>query len=121
NPRHEILRVYVERWSKAENGVVESWVGLEAETLAINRGEALRRGDDFLVNGRLYHQKADGRLYPVDGPGVHQLQRMEYTVLGYYNQFGLNEQTERLLDRMTVVLADREAARQAWRAEYGGR
>ena len=57
---------------------MESRVDMAADIEAINQGRAIRRGDDFEVNGRTYRMKADGGCFPVSGDGVHELARAAY-------------------------------------------
>jgi hypothetical protein len=99
------------------NSVVESWVDMDADVAAINRGQAVRAGDDYTVNGRTYRLKPDGTTFPVTGVGVHQLDRGAFRALGVYNVHGLTNVAERILDAMAMEPAAREAARRAYLAE----
>lgn len=122
DPRHRLVSVTQNSFVKDENTVYEPAVDVLADVAGINRGEAIRRGEFFLLpSGRLYGQEGSGRLYPIDGPGLHRLGRGAYRALGVYNEFGLSGQAEGLLDRRGIVQEEREAARRAWRAGQEGR
>lgn len=87
-----------------------------ADIAAINRGEAERHGETYIIHGRRYGVEPGGRAYPIDGVGIHQLDRGAFKVLGVYNRFGLSANAEWLLDRMETGPAARDAARRAWQA-----
>ncbi|HET7037471.1 MAG TPA: hypothetical protein VFI42_17430 [Thermomicrobiaceae bacterium] len=93
-------------------------MNVAADVAAINRGDALRDGDRYLVSGRRYGIKATGRLFPIDGPGFHRLDRGAFKALGVYNRFGLSARAEAILDAQDMAEAAREQARVAWRAEH---
>ncbi|MGN6030446.1 MAG: hypothetical protein ACTHQE_02165 [Thermomicrobiales bacterium] len=42
---------------------------LREDIAAINRGEGVKQGNRFTINGRTYVQKDGGTFYPADGPG----------------------------------------------------
>ena len=79
----------------------------------------MRDGDRYVVNGRRYRMEATGRLFPIDGPGFHRLDRGAFKALGVYNQFGLSARAEAILDAQGMAVAARDQARIAWRAERG--
>lgn len=60
-----ITRVRRRTYADDRNSVAESWVDLRADIEAINRGEAVRDGNRFTINGRVYVSKGDGGSYPV--------------------------------------------------------
>ena len=88
-----------------------------ADVAAINRGDAVRSGDTYVVNERTYRVKPDGKAFPVSGVGVHQLDRGSFRALGVYNVHGLSFAAESILDRMNVNPRARELARVAYLAE----
>jgi hypothetical protein len=92
---------------------------MDADVAAINHGEAIRNGDTYHINGRMYRVKPDGKAFPVLGVGVHQLDRGGFRALGVYNVHGLLDFAERILDAMSTTPADRTAGRAAHEAERG--
>jgi hypothetical protein len=106
--------------AKPLNSVIEPWVNVDGDVAAINRGEAVRRGDQYAVNGRTYQLKPSGTLFPVSGDGIHTLRRGAFNALGVYNQFGLSAEAEEFLDRMKIAAAEREVARMVWQAGHTG-
>ena len=95
---------------------MESWVDMRADIDAINRGEGVRDGNRFTINGRVYEAKGDGGVYPVSGAGVHQLNRRAYRALGIYNELGESAEVEAELDRWKIGAADRAVALKVRRA-----
>lgn len=120
-PRHRLSAVTQRTLTRAVNSVIEPTVDAAADIAAINRGEAVRHGDRYTVNGRVYGVEEGGRAYPVAGPGIYQLGRGAFKALGIYNQFGLTDRSEAILDEMGIVPAERLAGREAWRAGRQGR
>lgn len=116
--RHRLRRVTERSWrKKGITTVIESWVDVQADIDAINQGATMREGEEFVVAGRRYHVKPDGRTYPVSGRGFHQLARRSYIALGVYNQLGLTAAAEAQLNRMQIPVEDRVPARVAWQAD----
>jgi hypothetical protein len=67
-------------------------------------------------DGRTYGVH-DGTLYPLSGPGFHQLSRGAFQALGVFNRFGNTPQAHTILERMkNVGPAEIEAALKAWSA-----
>jgi hypothetical protein len=117
--RHRITRVNQRTRARAANSVVESWVDMDGDVAAINRGEAARSGDTYLISGRTYRVKPDGKAFPVSGVGVHQLDRGGFRALGVYNVHGVTDFAEQILDAMSTAPAARAAGRAAHGAERG--
>jgi hypothetical protein len=92
------------------------WVDFGQDMAAILSGNGIRNGNRFIVNGREYLLEGGGRLCPVYGPGLIQLGRGAYSALGWYNDLGVTEAVEAQLDRDRVFEAERERAREVWRA-----
>lgn len=115
--RHRLARVRPNSLRGRVNSVIESRVDVRADIDAINRGEAVRDGNTFTVNGRVYGMEPNGAAYPITGSGVHQLNRPAYKALGWYNLLGDTDEAERQLDREQIDAEHRAAALKAWRAE----
>jgi hypothetical protein len=92
---------------------------MDADIAAINRGEAIRHGQTYIVNDRIYGLDPSGVAYPISGPGIHVLDRGAFKALGVYNRFGESARAEEILDAMGVQAASRAAALTAWRSERG--
>jgi hypothetical protein len=117
NRRHRASQV--DRASRAHgevNTVAMPWVDFGQDVAAILNGSGLRNGNHFIVNEREYFIEGGGRLCPVSGSGLVQLGRDAYYALGWYNDLGLTEAVEAQLDRDRVFEAERERARDVWRA-----
>jgi hypothetical protein len=84
----------------------------------INAGKAQRIGDRYFINDRIYGTHG-GTLYPVSGPGLHQLDRGAFKALGVFNRFGDTQRAAEVLDMMGIDREQREAALRAWRAVKG--
>lgn len=100
------------------NSVVESWVDMRADIAAINRGEGIRHGNDYVVNGRRYRNKSganDARTYPVDGIGVHSLTRGEFNAFKLYNELGDSPRLDRIFAKMRTSTEDRARAYWIWK------
>ena len=117
HPRHRLRAVTQRTLPRLVNSVIDPAVDLAAESAAINRGEAVRQGDRYTVNGRVYGVEEGGRAYP----GIYQLSRGAFKALGIYNLFGLTDRSEAILDEMGIESAERLAGREAWRAGRQGR
>ncbi len=115
--RHRIARINQRTRAREITSVVERWVDMAADVSAINRGEAVRTGDTYIVNGRTYRVKPDGKAFPVSGAGVHRLDRGAFRALGVYNVHGLSNVAESILDRMGTTPEARDTARAAYLAE----
>jgi len=119
--RHWLTRVTQRSLAKALNTVIEPWVDVAGDVAAIHSGQAIRVGERFLVNGRRYQQEATGRLYPVDGVGLHRLDRGAFRALGVYNEFGLSERAEEILDSRNIRSQARHIGRTVYLTRQGGR
>jgi hypothetical protein len=92
------------------------WVDFGQDLSAILAGDCIRHGNRFIVNEREYVLEGGGRLFPVSGAGLIQLGRGAYTALGRYNDLGVTEEVEAQLELDEVDEAERERAREVWRA-----
>jgi hypothetical protein len=92
------------------------WVDFGQDMMAILAGDCVRDGNRFIVNGREYVLEGGGRLCPVSGSGFVQLGRGAYYALGLYNELGLTDSAEVQLHLDRIHEAEREHARQVWRA-----
>jgi len=70
SPRHSLLALRGP--SKGNTTLVPPSVmaSLRADIAAINRGEGVKQGNRFTINGRTYVQKDGGTFYPAVGPGL---------------------------------------------------
>lgn len=119
NRNHHVARLVRQRTPTRSdiNSVVESWVDMRADIAAINRGEGIRHGNDYVVNGRRYRNKSeatDARTYPVDGIGVHSLTRGEYNALKLYNELGDSPRLDHIFAKMRTSTEDRARAYSIW-------
>ncbi|QDU39594.1 hypothetical protein Mal4_39400 [Maioricimonas rarisocia] len=121
--RHTLSRVNQRTVAKDLNSVVELGVDVAGDVRLINQGQATKVGDTYVVNGRTYGVH-DGTLFPISGPGVHQLNRPAFKALGIFNQFGNTAKARQILENMarTNPALNQEAidaALRAWRAGGG--
>jgi hypothetical protein len=107
--RHTATRVGQRTLAKEVNTVIEPGVDVAGDVAAINAGKATRVGGNWVVNGRTYGAH-DGTLYPIEGPGFHQLTRGAFKALGVYNKFGNTAEAAEILSKMGTSAADRAAA-----------
>jgi hypothetical protein len=68
--RHLLARVNQRTVAKARNGVIESWVDVQADIAAINSGKAIAQGETYSINGRTYEVGSNGTAYPIAGEGI---------------------------------------------------
>ncbi|WP_197740795.1 hypothetical protein [Tuwongella immobilis] len=101
--------------AKDLNTVIEPGVDVAADVEAINQGLAQRAGDRFIVNGRTYGVH-DGTLYPISGPGLHQLDRGGFKALGVLNKFGDSPRAAEIMQKMGLSQDAIDAGRAAWKA-----
>jgi hypothetical protein len=114
--RHWGATVNQKTVAKNLNTVIEPGVDVAGDVAAIRAGRATRVDGHYVVNGRTYGVH-DGTLYPVSGPGFHQLNRGSFQALGVLNKFGDTAEARAILGRMKNVGPDElEAALAAWRA-----
>ena len=114
--RHVLTRVRRKTRRKRRNAVVDSTVDMAVDIEAINRGEGIRVGEHWTVHRRTYHVDATGHAWPVSSPGVYVLDRAAFLALGIYNEDGLSDVAEALLDLERIGAAARSEARKVWRA-----
>lgn len=101
----------------AITSVVEPWVDMVADTHAINKGRAVRDGNTYSIDGRIYGAKIPGArsgLYPLSGKGVHRLTRNEFKALGVDNNLGVSPRVELIVARMGVSIAEQYRVRTLW-------
>ena len=111
--RHRAEKVSQGSVKKDANTVAEPWVNMPADVQAIRAGRAVRVGDQFLVNGRIYGVH-NSSFFPVSGLGLHPLTRAEYGALGVYNKFGNTAWANKILDLRKVGQAERQKALHVW-------
>jgi hypothetical protein len=120
NRRHNINSVNQKTVAKEMNTMIEPGVNVEDDVATINAGKATREGNTFIVNGRTYGMH-DGILYPISGPGFHQLDRGAFKALGVYNVFEDTPRAAEILNRMGISDAHRQTALNVWRIGQGGK
>jgi hypothetical protein len=108
-PRHSAARVNQRTVAKELNTVIEPGVDVAGDVAAINAGQATRVGGNFVIHGRTYGVH-DGTLYPISGPGFHQLSRGAFKALGVLNELGNTARASEILGRMGISAPDRAAA-----------
>jgi hypothetical protein len=119
NARHMLQKVRQTTVRKARNSVIAPWVDVQADLDAINRGEGVRQGNTFTVNGRTYGVEPNGTAFPMFGAGIHELDRGAYRALGVYNQFGNTPLAEQVLDLERITSEQRRRALDAWQDRRG--
>ncbi|MGA1839283.1 MAG: DUF4157 domain-containing protein [bacterium] len=118
--RHYAGRVTQGTLTRGRNTVIEPSVDVAGDVAAINAGKATRIGNNYIINGRTYGVEPNGTLYPISGPGFHQLNRGAFKALGIYNKFGNTSRATDILNAMNISSADRDAALSVWRILQGG-
>lgn len=118
--RHYFNRINQRSLARERNTVIHPRVAVAADVAAINRGDAVREGDRYTVNGRTYVLEPTGTLAPTTGDGFFLLNRGAYSALRVYRTFGITERAERYVGRMPNVGPDeRLAARSVIRSVLG--
>ncbi len=118
--RHYAQQVDQRTLAKDINSVIESRVDVKADIAAIRAGHA-RVGRtpggevSYTINGRTYGAHANGTLYPMQGDGIHVLDRGAFKALGVYNQVGNTPRAAQILDYMRIGTAERAKALDIWK------
>jgi hypothetical protein len=112
--RHSAARVSQKTLTKELNTVIEPGIDVASDVKAINEGLAQKQGGNFIINDRTYGMH-DGTLYPISGPGFHQLNRPSFKALGVLNQFGETPQAFEILKKMKTSDGDLAAASAVYR------
>lgn len=119
---HEADKVRHGAHHKPMNTVAESWVDMNADIEAINRGEGVRDGSNWRVNGRLYGVHGDKKgSFPIEGPGLHQLDRLSYKALMWSNRLGLTPEAEAKIAQERIGPEQRDKARALYELELKNR
>jgi hypothetical protein len=101
--------------AKNMNTVIEPGVNVAADVAEIQSGKVARVKGNYTVNGRTYGVH-DGTLFPVSGPGFHQLNRGSFGALAIFNKFGNTPRAYAVLAEMkNVGPAEIEVAFSVWR------
>lgn len=116
--RHTLTKINQRTVAKDLNTVIEPGVDVARDVAAINQGLAKRVGDTFIIHERTYGVHTN-TLYPIAGPGFHQLSRPAFKALGVFNAFGNTPRAREILQRMGLSQEALETALQAWRAGGG--
>jgi Domain of unknown function (DUF4157) len=114
--RHWAATVNQGTVAKNVNTVIVPGVDVATDVAGIRAGNAARADGNYVINGRTYGSH-DGTLYPISGPGFHQLNRGAFQALGVLNKFGDTSQAHSILTKMkNVGPSEVEAALAAWSA-----
>ena len=113
--RHNLRKIAKNSQPDSDNTVIEPWVDVAADIAAINAGQAIRKGQDYLVNGRIYREKGNGSCFPVSGNGMHQIDRGTFIALKEYNSHGITDAVERFLTGKKITAEQRAAAQALWK------
>jgi uncharacterized protein DUF4157 len=114
--RHWAATVNQSTVAKNLNTVIEPGVDVAGDVAGIQTGKAARVNGNYVIDGRTYGVH-DGTLYPISGPGFHQLNRGAFQALGVLNKFGNTPQAHGILGRMkNVGPVELDAALKAWSA-----
>jgi hypothetical protein len=118
--RHHARQVDQATMAKGTNSVIEPRVDINADVAAIRAGRAhigrTPGGElSYSVNGRTYGAHANGTLYPMEGDGIHVLNRGAFQALGVYNKFGNTPRAAQILDNMKVGATERASALNVWK------
>jgi hypothetical protein len=118
-PRHHANRVDQRTLAKDLNSVMEPRVDVSADIAAMKAGRAqigrTPNGElSYSVNGRTYGAHSNGTLYPIQGDGIHVLDRGAFKALGVYNQFGDTSRAAQILDKMGIGAGQRAKALGVW-------
>ncbi|MEE4541101.1 hypothetical protein V2S66_03845 [Streptomyces sp. V4-01] len=89
NDRHMLDRIRPKMPRKDANSVVLPHVDVAADIDGINAGQAVRKGNDYEINGRTYRVEG-GHAYPVSGDGIVEMDRGSYRALQLLIQAGGN-------------------------------
>ncbi len=117
--RHNLRSIGAQSRPKELNTVIEPGVDVAADIMAINAGHAVRQGQDYTINGRVYREKGDGGVFPVSGTGFHQIDRGTFVALKTYNTKGLTEEAERFLIKAEISEEQRNMAKELWKIGRG--
>ncbi|VVS94184.1 FG-GAP-like repeat-containing protein [Desulfoluna spongiiphila] len=113
--RHTLTSVNQKTFVRKLNTVIEPGVDVASDVASINKGLAQKIGDKFIVNGRTYGMH-DGTLYPISGPGFHQLDRAAFKALGVFNKFGNTSKANQIINNMGLSQDAISSALKAWRS-----
>ena len=113
--RHYLNKIDQKTVAKNVNTVVEPSVDVADDIKIIKAGQATIENDKFVLpNGRIYGHH-NGTLYPISGPGLHQLDRPAFKALGVYNKLGNTLRSEAILNNMGISAEAKNTALQVWR------
>ena len=115
--RHYLDRIKGTSRVKEHNTVILPGVDGPAETALINAGEAIRDGDRYAINNRVWRQKPDGLLIPEAGDGLMYAGRETYRALTVFARFG--GPTEAAMTQIenspSITDHDRDEALRIWK------
>ena len=108
--RHTYSRIGKKTAAKSSNTIPEPGVSMADDVAAIRSGKGKISGEEISVNGRVYKAHG-GRLYPVRGAGLRTLNRGAFKALQKLKELGNSADTDKILDKMGVGDAERNAAK----------
>jgi|GEM_PF-1192974 len=119
--RHHAQKVNQSTFAKDINSVVEPRIDVNTDAIAIREGHAIigrTSGGEvsYTVNGRTYGAHPNGTLYPIQGDGIHTLDRASFKALGVYNTFGNTPRAAEILKNMKGMdSAQQQKALSVWK------
>ena len=115
--RHWLERLTRHERAAKRNSLILPGVQVLSDVDGINRGFAVRSGDFYKINDRMYFLESGGRLVPVRGPGiVEHVVRMTYRALIILVTYGgPTERAMREIDlNRGINYDDKQQALQLW-------
>ncbi len=116
--RHRYDSVSESSVSKGTNTVAEPWVDMAQDAADIRAGRGAVIGSEVHVNGRIYGAH-DGRLYPIMGDGLHQLDRGGFKALQTLKKFGDTPRAAEIMARQGITPDAESSARALYEAASG--
>ena len=111
--RHRLESITEKSVAKRTTTVAEPGVDISKDVADIRAGLGKIDGERITVNGRTYGSH-DGTLYPIEGQGLHQLDRGTFKALQTMRKHGVDG-AQQYLDNMGVNAETRAAAEALYR------
>jgi len=84
--RHDPCKTKGKDRTKSENTVIDPDVDISSDIDALNSGNFIRKGEDYVVGKRIYGMHPDtGRIFPKSGPGFIDIDRAQHQLLKELN------------------------------------
>ncbi len=114
--RHFLNKITQKTLAKPITTVIDNSVDVAADLKAIRTGQAIKKGNQFHINNRIYQLKPNGTsLFPVSGPGFHTLDNGAFKVLGILQKLGNTEKAQRIISKVGYSKEQITAATNVWR------